>query len=105
MSDLFEKFVRRGMAAQEAVDAELYSSPGWIGKGQGSLAGFDLVKGQRIRLNDRARTWTYDLIFNIEEWRPFGVICSTIDGPRGVHRLEDGRAMYLATWDQISGIV
>jgi hypothetical protein len=69
-------------------------------------------RGDRIRLNERAREWTRDRVFTVDAVRPFGVRCyvaveNTADLP-GVHFYVGGslpEAHYMAMWDEIAGKV
>jgi len=58
-------------------------------------------KGDVIRLNDKAREWTHDKVFTIDEVKHWGVICYWNTDP-GVS--PPGTAFYRATWDQIEEV-
>lgn len=53
----------------------------------------DLKVGDEIKLNDKARSWTKDLVFTIDEVASWGVKCRATFGP--------GVAHYRALWDEI----
>jgi hypothetical protein len=66
-----------------------------------------LTPGARIRLNEKARQWTFGLIFTVEDVRGWGVICYAQPDaqPENTVALKDSdRVQYRAAWDEIEAV-
>jgi hypothetical protein len=69
-------------------------------------------RGDRIRLNEKAREWTRGRVFTVDAVRAFGLRCyvaveNAADLP-GVHSYPAARvsnAFYMAMWDEVAGKV
>jgi hypothetical protein len=83
--------------------------PGLHGKKEGgeqlmaAQEPIQLKRGDRIRLNAKAREWTREKVFFVEEVRGWGVICwaQVKEGEAVVIRDSDV-AFYRAAWDEIA---
>lgn len=65
-----------------------------------SMKDHSLIKaGDVIKLNDKARAWTWDKMFVVDEVKSWGVVCHTQGHVEGIGLTE---SHYRAVWDEIS---